>query len=205
MSIEISVEDNFDALEGYLDDLKANAAIQAARFSLNRTLLTLRERSVQRIRERLNVKVGVLKKKHLVIDKAKGGSLATMEGLIKYNTTPIPMLEFVSGSKQPRAKKGIPVKKRKPLKARIRPGKTIKLRKAFIADANSRQVFKGGKGKGFKKQGVTSVGFIFKKQPIRTELQILGGRRFTELFTREYARRVDKAQARRQKEPMRRR
>ena len=80
MSIEISIEDNFDALEGYLDDMQANAAIQAARFSINRTLLTLRERSVQRVRERLNVKVGVLKKKHMVIDKAKGGSLHTGEG-----------------------------------------------------------------------------------------------------------------------------
>lgn len=193
MGIDITIDHNFDQLEGLLDDIKAKAAIQAARHSINRTLLTVRQKSIERIRKNLNVKVGTLRKKHLVIDRAKGGNLFTLEGQIKYNTTPIPMLEFVQGSKQPRPKKGIPIAKRKPLKARIRPGKTIKLRKAFIADAKTKQVFKGGKGRGFKKQGVTSVGFVFNKPTIRKQLIALAQKRFSELFVKDFEARVSGA------------
>ena len=199
MGIEISIEDNFDNLEGFLDDLKSKAAIEATRFSINRTLLTVRERSVQKIRDRLNVKVGVLKKKHLRMKKAKGGTLMSMQGLLLYNANAIPLLEFVTGSKQPREQKGIPIAKRKPLKARIRPGKTIKLRKAFIADVVTKQVFKraGGNTRRVKKQGVTSIGFVFNQGRFRKDIQTLGGKRFTELFEREYKRRVFNAAKRR--------
>jgi len=201
MSIDISIEDNFDNLEGYLDDLKADAAVKAVHFSINRTLLTLRERSVQRIKERLSVKTGVLKSKHLVINKAKLGGLGfhTMKGEILYNTTPIPMIEFISGAQQKRSQKGVAVSKRKPLKARIRPGKTVTLKHAFIATVHSKQVFKrrDTSSRRVKKQGIVSVGFIFKKPLIRNELQLLGGKRFTELFVREYRRRIVQSAKRR--------
>ena len=206
MSIEVNISHNFDALEGYLDDIQTNAAIQAARYSINRTLLTLREHSVKRIRDRMNLKVGVIKKKHLFLSKAKGGNLLTLEGQIKYNTKPVPLLEFVQGKKTPRDQKGIKISKRKVLKARIRPGKTIKLRHAFIADVNTKQVFKrtaDTSSRKVKKQGVTSVGFIFNKPLIRNELVRLGGKRFSELFTREYARRVENARKRAQSKPYR--
>ena len=201
MSIDISIEDNFDGLEGFLDELKTKAVIDATRFSINRALVTVRDRSVKKVRERLAVKAGVLKKKHLVIVKAKGGNLFTMEGLIKYNTTPIPLLEFVTGSKQPRSQKGVAISRRKPLKARIRPGKTIKLRHAFIATVKSKQVFKraGAGTRKVKKQGITSVGFVFNKPGVRGELIKLAGKRFKETFERDFKRRVFKAAQRRNK------
>lgn len=206
MSIDVSIEHNFDQLEGFLDDLKTKAAIESTRFSINRTLLTVRERSVEKIRQRLNIKVSDLKgggkgKKQgqLKMRKARGGSLHTMEGSLLYNSNAIPLLKFITGSKQPRNQKGIPVAKRKRLKARIRPGKTIKLRHAFIADVHSKQVFKriSSDSRKVKKQGITSVGFIFNKAPFRKEIQMLSGRRFTELFEREYKRRVFNAAKRR--------
>lgn len=189
MSIDINISSDLDSLEGYLDDMKQKALTNSVRNAMNRTLLTLRKKSIELIRVRLKIKVGVIRKKHLNISRAKGGSVRNMEAKIMYNTQPIPLIEFIKGSKQPRNQKGIKVRKRKPLKAEITPGKRIRLKTAFIADIKTKQVFKraGPDTRRVKKQGVVSVGFIFQNRGMRKELQSLGGKRFSELFEKEYA------------------
>ncbi len=181
MSLDIEITSTLLDAAKMFDGIDPREVAKAARRSINRTLLTLRKESLKRIPEHLKVKPKTLRERYIRLNKAQGGT--NFEGSIDFSSEPIPMIEFVKGSKEPIKQKGVKVSRRRKLKVEITPGKRFILRKAFIQRVLSKQVFKRPAGKdNFKKQGVPSVGTIVVQRGIGKELVTIGGQRFAELF-----------------------
>lgn len=191
MAIDINISSNFDDVVKALDDLKVNQVLQAARFAINRTLITLRKESTQRISEKLNIKQSTLKDKYIVMNKAKGGKLGELVGSLDFSGSPIPVLEFVKGAKTALVQKGIPVAKRRKLKVEITPGKPFIMKGAFIQRVHSLQVFKGRRSKGFHKQGIRSLAYLLVNRGIGDGLVTFGQQRFTQIFLDDLRKRMN--------------
>jgi len=195
MALDINLEHNFNDLEIWLDDIKNKAATQAARSTINRSLIATRKLSIKLIKRQYRVKKSGLSatdvKKAHHIKKARGGHLDTLFGEILFAGKPIPLLSFVSGSKNIIEQKGIKVKKRKKLKAEIRPGKKVILKGAFIGKVHSKQVFKRG-GKGLKRQAGPSITEIVFRPNMIKALQKKMQRTFDQRFPGEMQFRLDK-------------
>ena len=190
MSLDLSIEHNFNDLEIWLDDAKQKEAFQSARAAINRSLIATRKLSGKLIRRQYKVKKSGLsatdiKKAHRIV-KAKGGTLATLRGEVRFLGKPIPLLSFVSGSKSIIEQKGIKVAKRKKLKVEIRPGKKIVLKAAFIGKVHTKQVFKRG-GKGLKRQAGPSIPEIVFRPRMLKALQTKLVRTFNQRFPVEMA------------------
>lgn len=171
-------------LQNVLKEFRAVDVVQAARRAINRTLLGVRQKSLDDIRSRLNVKERDLRKR-MRVHKAQGNSLATLEGSVSYSTDSFPLLSFVKGSKAPIKQKGIPVARRRRLKVEIEKGKVFTVKGAFIQRKHSVQVFRKLKKAGFKKQGIRSLGFMITNRGLGESLQDYGQRRFVKEFFRE--------------------
>jgi hypothetical protein len=181
MSLDIEITSTLLDAAKMFDGIDPREVGKAARRSINRTLLTLRKESVQRIPEHLKIKAKTLRDRYIRLNKAQGGN--NYEGSIDFSSEPIPMIEFVKGSKEPIKQKGVKVSRRRKLKVEITPGKRFVLRKGFIQRVLSKQVFKRPAGKdNFKKQGVPSVGTIVIQRGIGKDLVDIGAARFSELF-----------------------
>lgn len=190
MGIHIEIQDNFlDVAELFAKHQKHIVA--AARFSINRSLLTVRQESIPMIRKNLNMGVTAVRKR-AEIERTRGGGFRSLVGSVDYSVEPVRMIEFVKGSKQPIKQKGIPVRKRRKLKVEVRPGKRIKLPGAFIQRKKSIQVFRRmGTGR-FRKQSVPSIGWVvFNRDGIHKKLVKVGQDRFKELFFGEVQKRID--------------
>tara|TARA_R110000803_G_scaffold162194_1_gene225855 strand:+ start:42322 stop:42948 length:627 start_codon:yes stop_codon:yes gene_type:complete len=165
--IDFDISSNIHEIPEYLDEIKSKIVLQAARTAINKTLISARKVSISRVGLTYKLKPSGLSKaevkKKMFIIKARGGSLKSLEGKILYKGEPIPIIKFVSGSKNIIKMKGIKVKKRRIIKAEIKPGRKIILKKAFIQRAKTTQVFKGN-SKGFKKQAVASISIIIMRR-----------------------------------------
>lgn len=190
MSIHIEIQDNFlEVAEIFAKHQKH--VVAAARFSINRSLLTVRNESIPMIRKHLNMKVGAVRKR-AAIERTKGGGLRSLIGAVDYSVTPVGLIEFVKGNKQPIKQKGIKVAKRRKVKIEIRPGRRLTLKSAFIQKVKTTQVFRGRRGIGFHKQGVPSIGWVvFNRDGIHRKLVGIGQDRFKELFNSEIQKRID--------------
>lgn len=183
--LSITIEDNFLDLAEAFNELGTNQLIAASRRALNRTLLTLRKSSIEEITKKLKIKPKTLREKHLRLQRASGGSFNSLEAAILFSNDPIPLLEFVKGSRSPIEQKGIPVKRRKKTRAEISPGKRFVVNKGFIQRVQSVQVFKRGSSGRFHKQATRSVGFLITERGIGERLVKLGQSRLAELLGKE--------------------
>lgn len=180
--LEIRIDENFLDLAEAFEGMKPEQYKAAIRHSINRTLLTLRKEAIDQLRRKLRIKPSVLREKYLWLEKARGGLAGGIEGSIMFSKTPIPMLEFVRGSKEPEDQKGKPVKKRRKVRAEITPGKRFHVKGAFIQRVHSTQLFKRGKQGDFHKQGVRSVGFLIEARGIGDHLVDVGAKRLAQLL-----------------------
>lgn len=158
--VEIHLFDKIDGLEDLLVKYPKEI-VASARRALQRASIAMRHESLQRLRKQLKIKESTLKNKHIRLHKVVsiGGSLGTLEAVIAFSKQPIPMLEFVKGSKNPVKQKGIPVKRRKRIKVEVVPGRKRTMQSAFIQTVKSKQVYKRIKAtQRFKKQSIPSVG-----------------------------------------------
>ena len=191
MSLDIEITSTLLDAAKMFDGIDPREVGKAARRAINRTLLTLRKESVQKIPEHLKIKAKVLRDRYIQLNKAQGGN--NYEGSIDFSSEPLPLIEFVKGSKEPIKQKGVKVKRRRKLRVEITPGKRFVMRKAFIQRVRSKQVFKRPQGQdNFKKQGVPSVGTIVIQRGIGKELVDIGGARFAELFAADLNARLNK-------------
>lgn len=191
MSLDIEITSTLLDAAKMFDGIDPREVGKAARRAINRTLLTLRKESVQRIPEHLKIKAKLLRDRYITLNKAQGGN--NYEGSIDFSSESIPMIEFVKGSKEPIKQKGVKVGRRRKLKVEITPGKRFVLRKAFIQRVRSKQVFKRpGNQASFKKQGTPSVGTIVMQRGIGKDLVDIGGARFAELFAADLNARINK-------------
>lgn len=191
MSLEINIEDNFAEVAKIFDAIAVKHAGAAARFAINRTLLTLRKESIQRIGEQLKLKPRTLREKYISLQKAKGSKLGEVFGVISFSGKPIPLIEFMKGNTQPAPQKGVPVQRRRKVRVEITPGKRFVVPHAFVQRVHSLQIFKRRTSKGFHKQGIRSVGNTVMTKGIGKDLQGIGQLRFRELFLADLKARID--------------
>lgn len=182
-------------LEAFLTQFKDSVVVQSARRAINRTVQGVRQKSVDDIRKRLNVKEKDLRKR-MRFSNAKGATLKELEGNVSYSETSLPMMLFVKGSKQVIQQKGIAVKKRRKLKFEVAKGKTFTAQSSFIqknkrkksnggTETFGAQVFRGRRGEGFKKQAIASIGAMVSKRGLGERFQAYAGERFQKEFARE--------------------
>lgn len=190
MGLYIQIEHNFLEVASLFDKHKKEI-VKAARFGINRSLLTIRQESIPMIKRNINMKTTAIRKR-AKIERVRGGGLSSLQGSVDYSTIPVGLIEFIKGSKQPISQKGVPVKKRRKLRIEITPGRRLTLKSAFIQKVRSTQVFKGRRGKGFHKQGVPSIGWVvFNRDNIANKLMFIGQDRFKKLFNEDLQKRID--------------
>lgn len=164
MSLDISITSNVvDAITA-MEKIPDKIVWDATRVSINRAMVTGRKEAGKTLRERLNVKSRDMKQK-IKVSKARGGNLRSLQGVLSFDDTPMPLIDFVRGNKNLIKQKGVKIKKRRKLKVEITRGKKFVIKGGFIQKARSKQLFKRGSSGGFYKQSAPSVGeFIMRKQ-----------------------------------------
>lgn len=190
--MEINITSNFLDVADAFKEVKTKLLYASTRHAINRTLITMRFQAIQQLRKQIDIKSSTLRNRHIRIHKAAGTSFDRLQGVISFNTTPVPLIEFVKGSKEPANQKGMAVKDRPRLKVQIRPGKKFTLKKAFIQKVKTKQVFSRASGqREFKKQAITSVGYIVMERGIGRNLADLGAQRFRVVFLADLRARIN--------------
>lgn len=174
MSFDISITSNavdaIAALSSYSD-----AVVTAAtRASISRALVTGRKQASKTMRQRLNIKGKDVKKK-IAIAKPTTGRLGSLNGVISFDDTPMPLIDFVRGSKGIIKQKGLKIKKRRKLKVEVTRGRKFTMIGGFIQKVRSKNVFRRGKSGKLYKQSAPSVGeFVMRREfkfPIAKEMR----------------------------------
>lgn len=166
MSINIDISSNIAEVMASLPDLNQQVFYQAARTSIGKALIAGRAQAAKGLRERLNIKSGDVKRK-IGITKPKGSSLFSLEGVISFDDTPQPLLDFVKGNKEIIKQKGVKIRKRRVLRVEITKGKAFKMRGGFIQKVRSKQVFRRGKSGKFYKQSAPSIAKFIQEHQLK--------------------------------------
>lgn len=166
MSINIDISSNIAEVMAAIPDLSKKVFYEATRYSIGKALIAGRAQAAKGLRERLNIRSGDVKKK-IGITRPRASSLASLEGVLSFDDTPQPLIDFVKGSKDIIKQKGLKIKKRRVLKIEITKGKTFKMMGGFIQKAKSKQVFRRGKKGGFKKQSAPSIAHFIKEHKLK--------------------------------------
>jgi hypothetical protein len=169
MSINIDISSNIAVVMASMDDLNKTVFYQSIRYSIGKALIAGRAQAAKGLRERLNIKSSAVKEK-IGMTKPKAGSLASLEGVLSFEDVPLPILDFVKGSKDVIKQKGISIKKRRVLRVEITKGKTWKMKGAFIQKVKSQQVFRRGKSGKFYKQSAPSIAHFVEQQRLKVPI-----------------------------------
>lgn len=202
MSLKVNIDHNFHDLTDMMDDLGNKDIAASAKFSINRTLTRGRKTVIKQIKRDINLKALALKSR-IIINKAKSNSMSSMKGSLNFSGFPISMLNFVVGNKSNIKLKGVKVKKRRKLKARIAPGKTFHLKGGFIQDVKSKAVFRRKSTGKFRKISSASVAVIAFRRPRITMLEKVLVTRFNREFAKQIEFRHAKTTAKYSRSPMR--
>lgn len=185
MALKINIETNFPHLQTLMNDIGDRDITNAARAALNSATRRGRQQGSNMIRKRINLKATEIKKR-IKFTKASGGVLRNLEASLTFSGIPISMVHFIVGKKTPIDQKGVPVKKRRKLKARIRGNKKIMLSGAFIQKMQSKQVFRHkGSSRRARKLSTKSLAKIIMEAQIRENLDKIVEKRFSREFQRQ--------------------
>lgn len=203
MSLKVNIDHNFHDLAQMMDELGNKDIGSSARTAINKALTRGVSVVVKQLRKDINLKSTGTKKRIKVI-KAKGSQMHRMEGVMIFSGTPIQLLEFVVGNKSPIKQKGIKVRKRRKLKVRFKPGKTIHVKGGFIQDVRSKQVFRRrSQGRKLRKLSTSSLAVVAFRQPRLKILENTLLKRFDRIFDQQIRWRHGKTTAKYSKSPMR--
>lgn len=189
-----------------MDDLGNTDIVNAARASLNNAIRRGRVKGTQIIKRRVNLKPSEIRKR-IQIERSMGGILRDLQAALVFSGDPISMRNFVVGKKTAIEQKGIPIKKRRKLKARVKYGQTIKLAGAFlqIGASGNKQVFRHrGKGRKMRKISTKSLAKIILEERINANLKAIVNKRMEREFARQIQWRWSKAYANFNKKPLKR-
>lgn len=193
MAIEVSIQDGFfKAMPDFLELTKHQMLASGWR-AINRSLITLRLESVIQARKVIKLKSGELKSEHIKMLKAKGGSIGSQYGVLSFSPKPIPLLNFVKGSKAPRSQKGIKISRRRPLKYEVIPGRKFRSKSGFIAKVHTIQVFKRGTNGRLYKQSAPSLAHFLYKHGVTHRLAAMAVPLLQENLLRELNYRLEKS------------
>lgn len=167
MSLDIRIKTNIYEVEEFLDRFKLKIMGQATRASINKAVRGTRTHAGKEIRSYLNLRAREFKQDHVKAMMARGSKLESLSGELTFSGHEIPLLKFVTGSRDTIAQKGIAVSKRRKLKVKVKRGRSIKASGAFIQKVRTKQVFRRGRGGKLYKQSVPSVAHY-----IRTEMTL---------------------------------
>lgn len=185
MSIKINIESDFPHLDNLMDQMGNSDITSAARASLNNAVRRGRQQGSRILRKRINLKATEIKKR-IVLSRARGGNLRSLNAALTFSGIPISMINFIVGNKNPIKQKGVKVKKRRKLKARIRGNKKVVLTGAFIQDIQSKQVFRHkGTGKRARKLSTKSLARIILEDRIQQQMETIVQKRFSREFSRQ--------------------
>lgn len=191
MSLEINIEDDFAEVGKTLDAISAKYAGAAARFAINRTLLTLRKEAILEITKHLKIKPSTLREKYISLQKARGSRLGEVFGVISFSGKPISLINFVIGNRGVTSQAGIAISRRRKIKVEVTPGARYVVSRAFILPVPAMQLFKRRKGGIYSKQSVPSLKNLIEKKDVGKTIAHIGQERFRELFLIDLKRRIE--------------
>lgn len=196
MFIEINMETQLRDIDLFFQSIQNKAVKKATKRALNRAASSLRVFAVKKMQEERKFPVSKIKQR-IVVNKVRGNSLARMNSEVVFLGSPLPLIYFVKGKKQPRRV----TKRSRPLRFEISKGNTSAKKGLFIASAKRgeeryqvfRRVDKKDRSKGMKKQSAPSIAHIFmKKRNMRQAIESRGSLLLQKEFTRELKFQLDK-------------
>lgn len=204
MSLKFEIQ--MDALARvplFLNDVQSKALPKANRNALNRSLTTLRNEINNRVRLNYKLKKSDLNKKYLFNLKARGNMVSQQVATLNVSGKAISLINFVPKAKRkPVNQRGIPVKRRRPLRIEIRPGDKRKT-KLFVqkGKGGNLHVFRRNedakKPKGLMKQSAPSLPELFDKvKSIRLQSSKEALKTYRKEFDRQFDFFVKKAEGR---------
>lgn len=203
MSLKINIEQNFHDLTKMMDEIAHVQILAGTKRAMDNALRRGRVITIKEMRKEINLPSSKIKAR-ITIYKARGASLNGVEGALGFSEKAIPMLDFVVGKKSNIKQKGIKVKKRRKLKVKIKPGKTIRLKGAFIQNVKSQQVFRRkGQGPSVRKLGTKSIATLAFQRNMRPKIENIILKRFDREFRRQMSFRFEKTAAKYSRSPMR--
>lgn len=191
MSFKVEITDNLNQGFEVFDKLKKNEVFRSARTAINRTLTTLRKDSVIEIKKEMRISSSLLKNKYIWVDKARGKGLRTLSGSVVYQSRGLQLIDFIRGARAVTPQKGIPVKKRKKIRAEVTPGKRFVVSGGFVSQTASKglQIMKRDKKtKGYlQMQTAPSLGALLmnEQKKLGARLQSRGAEVFQKNFMHE--------------------
>lgn len=200
MGIQTKITINIDELKVFLTNTRIKALTTATRQSMNRSLSSLQTKANKTAREHRKLKAGVIKRKYFRLQKAVGLDLLNMEASLEISGRPLSLIHFVKGSKDPPNQKGVPIAKRKRVRVEVRPGRQVRLKRAFIAKARGgvNHVFiRDSRDDTMQKLAAPSLAHLFSKKEIRTPLEVFAKKKFLTEFERTFQHQLDRQIARR--------
>ena len=203
MSLKLSIFENFYDLDEYMHDLTTRDLAGAVSASMNSAGRRARTQGGKQLKKRIALKSEAIRKR-IWAARVRHNVISKMHFDLVFSGTPIGMINFIVGNKSKIDQKGKKIKNRRKLKARIKPGKTIKLRGAFIQDITSKQVFRHiGKGRRARKISTKSLAKIIVEQKVEKWFEDIFTKRFEREFKRQIYWRWSKTDNRYSKSPMR--
>lgn len=203
MSLKINIEHNFHDLTKMMNEISHDNIVGGTKRAMNDALRRSRVVVGKEIMKEIALSSSKVKAR-INIYKARGSSLDAIEGALGFSDMPISMLNFVVGNKSNIKQKGLKVKQRRKLKVRLKPGKTIKLKGAFIQKVKSQQVFRRkGQGPRVRKLGIKSIATIAFQRKIRPRIEEVFLKRFDREWRRQMSFRFQKTANKYSGSPMR--
>lgn len=199
--MEIDLFDNFKQVDKLLDDLTEREISLATRRALKRTSTTARLLAIKRIKKERRLTSTFIKQRLPLFVRASGTIVSNMGAKLEFSAKPIGLIHFVNKSSlKKRVGLGGAQLKGKRVTARIKPGKSTKLRKAFYAQGrnNNDQIFQRSSKKRLplKKSSTPSLSAIISKGNRLAALSKVAAIKFSANFTKELEFRLDKKMGR---------
>lgn len=193
IKIEVTLDKTIGQITNFFDtSIKYDLAVKSARQALNKTATGLKSFSRRQITGHLKMKAKEAGDK-IRIKRATGRDLVMMESLVMFSGAPLPLIQFVTGSKNPRPQKGIKVRRRKKVKVEIVRGRKITEPSAFIAKAKRKgfptQVFRRkstATGPTAMQAAPSIAQVIINKRNIRDRIERHAGARLVKEFNSAY-------------------
>lgn len=166
------------------------AVSRATKRAMRRTLPLMKRITVREIKTRYYAKARPtsIKARMRDIKQLDGNNIDALAVGITFDKKPFSLIDFIKGAKTPRKQKGVPIAKRRKLKAEITKGKVTVLAKSFIAKGKGGNfhVFRRDKaGKLIKRAEPQSLAYLLGS---KTELQVRILKAAVTRFGREFQR-----------------
>lgn len=186
--IHLEISHELEKLGHFFKSTQRQILIKSIKRALRRTANPLQRESVDRVRKFRALKAKLIKQRWFKLRKKLNGmDMQKIQLELEIMKKPLNLIDVVVGQKTPRSQAGIPVKRRRPLKVRIVPGKTEKVQGGFIARGKKSGQFhvfrRKGPGKStLVKQAAPSLHVLFEKEffrkPIEREISKRLGKEF---------------------------